>query len=76
MRSTILVPAGGEMSTSAGFTEPNEMSATLSSRTGEESPLAVIAMRSGTPLAAAHASSASPKSPPFSFGETVTVYAL
>ena len=51
------------------------MSVTFSSSTGVESPFAVTAMRSGTPFDAAHASWASPKRPPFSFGATETVYA-
>ena len=52
---TIFVPAGGVIETSAGSTEPNEISVTFSSSTGLESPFAVIAMRSGTPFDAAHA---------------------
>ena len=76
MSSTTFVPAGGVSETSAGSTAANEMSVTFSSSTGDESPFAVIAIRNGTPFEAAHASCASPNNPPFSFGETDTVYAL
>src|SRR5207302_10201668 len=73
LRSTTFAPAGGWTSTSLADTDPYEICVTASSRTGELPPCAKIAIRSGTPCSASHASSAEASKPPSCFGDSVTL---